>query len=106
MSMTESLGGIKRHAPLYWPDSPPFSLWKWCARNTKRPNGLRGNISVVEWRKLAVWKNARYSGESHEQFTRRALIEFAAFQVSARRQCKLPVPEFVLELLAAELGNC
>lgn len=110
--MTEHAGAIKsrqfptmRHAPLYWPETPPFALWKWLARNTKRPHGLRGNISVVEWRKLAVCKNARRSGETHEEFTRRALIEFAAFQVAARRHCKLPVPEWVEELLAAERGN-
>lgn len=107
MSFTEHLGGIKqRHSVLYWPDTPPVALWKWCARNTKRPNGERGCISVVDWRKLAVWKNARKPGESHEDFTRRALVEFAAFQVAARRAVKLPVPDEVLEMLAAEVGNC
>ncbi len=93
-----------RTTGLYWPETPPFDLWKWAARNTKRPDG-RGCMSVLDWRKLAVYKNARRPGETHEQFTKRALLDFARFQVKARRDCKLPVPLWVEELLAVELGN-
>ena len=83
----------------------PRYLWKWCSGKTKREGYERQTISMHEWRERAVWDNCRVAGETHPDFTKRAMIAYARKQISERRRLKLFVPERIEELLAGECGN-
>ncbi len=105
MSMTEHLGGVRRFPKLQWPDKDLFNLWRWCAAHTRRPEGGAGCVGIKAWRQMAVWGNRRRAGESHGDFTLRAMLESARRQIAERRKLNLSVPVNIMEMLADEIAQ-